>query len=93
MADVERDSGDWQNVETVDPAVLLDRFLDTGKTAFLLGKSRQTVADMADRGVLTRYRVGSAVLYWGPQVLDVRDALRRLQVRSAPVPLDAGRSL
>jgi hypothetical protein len=94
MADDDRDSGDWLDVETVDPAVLLDRFLDTNKVALLLGKSRQTVGDMADRGVLTRYRVGAAVLYYGPQVLDVRDALQRLRVRAAvPVPADAGRAL
>lgn len=78
----------------MDPGVLLDRFMDTNRTAALLAKSRQTVGDMADRGVLTRYRVGTAVLYWRPQVLEVRDALQRLRVRAAvPVPVDAGRSL
>lgn len=64
------------------PRLLLSPFLDTEQAAQMLNKSRSTVADMAARGLLTRYRVGAAVLYWGPEVYDVAQALRRLQVRS-----------
>lgn len=63
------------------PAALLLGFVDSAAAAAMLGRSRATVCDMADRGVLTRYAVGSAVLYWRDEVADMADALRRIKAR------------
>lgn len=59
------------------PAALLTQFVDSRGAATILGRTRSTVCDMADRGVLTRYAVGSAVLYWDPEVRDLAAALQR----------------
>lgn len=68
-------------VDVQRPSTLLDNFEDSAGAAFLLGKSRSTVAEMADKGLITRYRVGAAVLYWRPEVQEVALALQRLRVR------------
>lgn len=82
------------DADEADPAVLLYRFIDTYEAGQRLHRARSTVSDMADKRVLTRYRVGTAVLYWGPQVDEVARALQRLRVRDAvPVPENAGRAL
>ncbi len=70
------------NVRPVDvrePATLLDNFTDTGGAAALLGRARSTVCEMADRGVITRYAVGAAVLYFRPELVDVAAALSRIR--------------
>lgn len=59
------------------PAALLNDFVDSRGAALILGRTRSTLCDMADRGVLTRYAVGTAVLYWGPEVRDLAAALHR----------------
>lgn len=74
-------------------AALLEGFTDRNGAAAILDRAPNTVSDMAGRGVLDCYRVGTVVLFWAPQVRDVAAALRRLQARSAPVPMDAGRAL
>lgn len=53
---------------------------DTEGAARILGRSRPTVYDMVDRGVLTRYRVGAHAVFWVPEVRDVAVALSRLTV-------------
>jgi hypothetical protein len=60
---------------------LLAHFVDSKGAADLLCRSRSTVTELADRDVLTRYRVGAAVLYYRPQVEEVADALKRLRAR------------
>ena len=73
----------------------LEGFTDTQGAAALLNRAVPTVIDMVNKGLLTRFRVGAAVLYWAPQVREVADALRRLEARSAPVSAapDGGRAL
>jgi predicted DNA-binding transcriptional regulator AlpA len=56
-------------------------WLDTNQTAEVLGRSRATVYDMVDRGVLTRYQIGGLSVYWLAEVREVAAALRRLEVR------------
>ncbi len=60
------------------PAVLLAGFVDSATAAAMLRRSRSTVTDMADRGVLTRYAVGTAVLYWRDEVVSLAGALMRM---------------
>jgi hypothetical protein len=65
------------------PLTLLDNFEDSTGAAFLLQRSRATLVDMVNRGLITRYRVGKAVLYFRPEILEVAEALRRLEKGSA----------
>lgn len=75
-------------------AGLLEGFTDTQGAAEALNRSRATVIDMVEKGLITRFRVGAAVLYWLPQIREVAAALRRLEVRDAvPMPENAGRAL
>jgi hypothetical protein len=67
-------------VDVQRPATLLDNFEDSAGAAYILNKSRSTVHDMADRGLITRYRVGAAVLYFRPELQEVAAALQRLRV-------------
>lgn len=67
------------------PELALRGFTDSYGAAFQLGRSRGTVCDMVDRGVLKRYRVGTAVLYYLPEVLELAAALARIE-SGRPVP-------
>ena len=46
------------------PPYVMKDLVDSNTAAQLLRRSRPALTDMADRGVLTRYRIGTAVLYW-----------------------------
>lgn len=65
---------------TKDVQDLLARFTDSAGASSLLRRSRATVSDMADRGVITRYRVGAALLYDLEEIREVAAALRRLEL-------------
>lgn len=54
--------------------------MDINQACDLLGRSRATVYDMRDRGVLHVHKIGSASLLWRTEVLEVATALRRLEV-------------
>jgi excisionase family DNA binding protein len=56
---------------------------DIPQACELLGRSRATVYDMRDRGVLHVHKIGSASLLWRAEVLEVATALRRLEVGAA----------
>lgn len=73
------------NIEQPDPKLLLEHFTDSGGACFYLKRSRQTLCDMVERGVIKRYRRGTAVLYYLPEVLEVADALKRLDIARAAV--------
>ena len=57
-------------------------WVDTTGACRILGRSRATLHDMADRGVLRKYLIGAVPLYWAAEVREVAAALRRLEVRS-----------
>lgn len=50
---------------------------DTDGAARMLGRSRPTVYDMVERGVLVRYHAGSHAIFWVPEVREVAAALAR----------------
>lgn len=54
---------------------------DTAGAALILGKSRPTVYEMVDRGVLERYRIGTHGMFWVPQLEQVAAAIRKLARR------------
>jgi excisionase family DNA binding protein len=53
---------------------------DINQACELLGRSRATVYDMNDRGVIHIHRIGSSRMLWRAEVLEVATALRRLEV-------------
>lgn len=57
-------------------------WVDIGQACDLLGRSRATVYDMRDRGVIVIHEVGAARLLWRAEVLEVAGALRRLEARA-----------
>lgn len=61
-------------------------WVDIGQACALLGRSRATVYDMRDRGVLTIHEVGAARILWRSEVLEVGAALRRLELGAAATP-------
>lgn len=73
------------NTEQPDPKLLLEKFTDSGGACFYLKRSRATLCDMVERGLIKRYRRGTAVLYYLPEVLEVADALQRLDIARAAV--------
>lgn len=58
-----------------------DDWTDAAGAADILRRSRPTVYDMVDRGVLTKYWIGTHALYWVPQVEQVAAALGKLARR------------
>lgn len=52
---------------------------DIAGAALLLNRSRPTVYEMIERGVLTRYEIGCHALLWVPEVKNVAAAIRVLR--------------
>jgi hypothetical protein len=52
---------------------------DTEGAARLIGRSRPTVYDMVERGLLVRYRIGALSLFWVPECREVGAALARVR--------------
>lgn len=55
---------------------------DVNQACDLLGRSRATVYDMGNRGVLHLHKIGSATVLWRAEVNEVRAALMRLEARA-----------
>lgn len=56
-----------------------DDWTDTAGAAVLLDRSRPTVYDLCDRGILRRYRIGTHSMFWVPEVREIAAALRRVR--------------
>jgi hypothetical protein len=54
-----------------------DAWVDTAGAAAILGRTRATVYDMVERGVLVRYRIGPHAVFWAAEVREVAAALSR----------------
>lgn len=78
MTNIEQPDPNLRAIEHPDPKLLLEKFTDSGGACFYLKRSRQTLCDMVERGAIRRYRRGTAVLYYLPEVLALADVLRRL---------------
>lgn len=56
---------------------------DAAGAAAILGRSRSTVYDMVDRGILNKHRVGTSTLFWRAEVEEIRHSLDRLERQQA----------
>lgn len=56
---------------------------DAAGAALILGRSRSTVYDMVDRGILSRHRVGASTVFWRAEVEEIRRSLDRLERQRA----------
>jgi hypothetical protein len=54
---------------------------DAAEAAVVLHRTKATVYDMTNRGVLNAYPVGRIKLWWRPQVARVAAALRVVEAR------------
>ena len=54
-------------------------WLDIGQACEIVRRSRPAVYDMLERGLLTRYVIGTRTMLWRAEVTEVADALRRLE--------------
>jgi len=54
---------------------------DAPGAAVIIRRNRSTVYDLVARGLITPYRVGDKTLFWVPELIEVRDAMRRLERR------------
>jgi hypothetical protein len=74
---------DMTHTEPQLPLANPEDWTDTAGAACLLGRSRPTVYDMVDRGLLTRHKIGTLSLFWVPEVVEISKALARLARQTA----------
>lgn len=58
-----------------------DDWTDTAGAALILNRSRPTVYDLVDCGILKRYQIGTHGMFWVPEVRKVAAAPYRLRRR------------
>jgi len=56
-------------------------WVDVRQAMAILKRSRATVYDMSERGVLHIHKIGSLTVLWRAEVVEVAGALKRLEYR------------